>query len=113
METVAQKALRLLSPIPHTQFISNDFTDGKNKCCVIGHYMRLTSDNPNDYSFGNCSDGFESDLRTESVKFLGSMLIDISNVNNNLFSYQTHKYIQKRCKSRVIAFLKDMIKGGY
>ena len=44
-ETVAQKALRLLMPVPAGDWITNVFTDQSGKCCAIGHYMRLKSKN--------------------------------------------------------------------
>jgi hypothetical protein len=55
-ETLAQKALRLISSVPQDEFMPYDFTNGENKCCVVGHYMRLTSNNPTDYSKQNCDD---------------------------------------------------------
>jgi len=120
-ETVAKKALRLLEPIPSENFIHGEFTNRKDKCCVIGHYQRLISDDPSDYSRSNCADETaDSPLRISSKEFLKKKLKvfdDISTVNNdyNIFSYSKimKKYSQKNRKRRVIACLKDMIKAGY
>lgn len=32
-----------------------DFTDGVGKCCYVGHYTRLHSDNPKNYDGVNCN----------------------------------------------------------
>lgn len=113
-ETPAQKALRLLSPIPPSKWIKGDFSDDNDKCCAIGHYTRLTSKNPNDYSTYNCSDrSNNSDLRYISKVFLEEKHGaegDIASVNN----YPTvNGYTQKSIKARVIKCLQDMIKAGY
>ncbi len=105
-ETVAQKALRLLNPIPANKFMVEAFSDEISKCCIIGHYKRLTSDNPDDYSFENCSDNFLSDLRLKGLQFG----VNIAGINN---SPNCSKYNQKTAKARSIACLKDMIKAGY
>jgi len=102
-ETVAQKALRLLEPIPAEDFLAEKFTDGLGRCCVIGHYMRLTSENPMDFSFYNCRDLYWSDLRLESEKFSpGRNIVKV----NNSSPPETRK-------NNIIAFLEDMIAAGY
>lgn len=119
-ETVAQKAFRLLSAVPANEFITGDFTDGKGKCCSTGHYMRLISKNPNNYSIQNCKDGIGiwncSTLRIKSIEFLNPFAspgpmwgANIATVNNK----RIFKYKQKKIKSRVIALLKDMVRAGY
>ena len=118
-ETVAQKALRLLSKVPPSKFIEDRFTDGTGKCCAIGHYKRLTSSNPSDFSDINCKDfsnafvrGDGCDLRILSKKFITDkykLAVDISRVNN---SAKVNGYKQKSIKTRVINLLKNMVAEG-
>lgn len=117
-ETVAQKALRLLSTVPKSKFITSNFTDEKGKCCAVGHYQRLQN-NKNDYSKVNCSDGVGflndgCDLRIKSKKFLAEKYNllgpSIATVNNET---TVNGYTQKTIKARVIRLLKDMVKAGY
>lgn len=107
-ETIAQKAMRILKDISSDKFIVNNFTNGIDACCVIGHYQRLTSSNPSDYSRSNCSDFYDitpfSSLRMESLKYG----IDIATVNNK----KTARYQQDTSKERVIAALKNIIIAG-
>ena len=117
-ETIAQRALRLLSPIPTENFITGTFTDIVSSCCVVGHYVRLISDNPDDYSSENCRD-FEKfgyagcDLRIASEQFLKSKgnYGTIATVNNG--NDEDLPYLQNTPKERSIALLNDMIKAGY
>jgi len=51
----AEKAIELLTPLKEEEFMQYDFTNGKDKCCVIGHLVRLTSENPSDYGKRNCT----------------------------------------------------------
>lgn len=112
-ETVAQKALRLLNGVPESQFIMGKFTDREGKCCAIGHYKRLTSNNPKDYSSLNCHDDFESDLREKTIQFIQEkhgLTKSIADVNNQ---QDINGYTQKTIKKRVVALLKQMVKEGY
>lgn len=127
-ETVAQEAKRLLSEVPAENFIKQNFTDGVEKCCAVGHYKRLKSGNVNDYSYENCNDFTENrlitipdgtryigcELRENSLKFLNEKysLIDltISNVNN---VDSINGYNQPEIKDRVMALLDDMVEAGY
>lgn len=70
-QTIAQQALELLSPIPEDQWMANMFSDGKSRCCAIGHFTRLTSEDPNDYSVNNCRDtNYSENLRNVSRRFM-------------------------------------------
>lgn len=112
-ETVAQKALRLLNAVPTTKFVIGDFTNYKGKCCAIGHYMRLTSGNPKNYSSENCHDNYASDLRERTRDFIEKkhgLDKSIANVNNE---ENVNGYTQKTIKGRVINLLKQMVKEGY
>jgi len=115
-ETVAQEALRLLSPIPYDQWIKDVFTDEKGACCAIGHYTRLKSKNPNDYGFLNCRD-FNAEenpvLRDSSCKFIQEkydIKDTIAGVNN---TDEINGYNEPEIKDRVIHLLEDMVKAGY
>lgn len=114
-ETISQKALRLLSQVPSEDFITSDFSDKIGKCCVVGHYQRLTSANPNDYSTTNCSDKeseYNSDIRILSKEFMRkkyNLPIDIASVNN-WGVYNGYK--EPVIKDRVIHLLTDMVKEG-
>lgn len=117
METIAQEALTLLSAVPAERFQSDFFTDNVGKCCVIGHYNRLKSLDPNDYS-QRLSDWTEHSpgnaLRNASAVYLSKNLhfvnIDISSVNN---SESINGYTEPEIKDRVIHLLEDMVKAGY
>jgi hypothetical protein len=52
------------SQIPEENVIEYIFTNKKDSCCIIGHYTRLNSENPNDYGMDNCSDTFHILLRS-------------------------------------------------
>jgi hypothetical protein len=116
-KTLAQEAFELLSPIPAENWIMGEFTDGVSKCCGIGHYMRLRSRNPDDYSRSNCDD-FElvgnCDLRNISLKFLsekyGTEYENLATVNN---SGSVNGYKEDNPKDRVLHLLRDMIEAGY
>lgn len=117
-ETEAQKLYRLLSSIPKDEWIINKFTDEVGKCCFIGHYARLVSGNPGDYSTNNCSDWLEYPekglARNLTREFLISLGFgggysgaDVNNIN------QINGYTEDNPKDRVMHLLKDMIKAGY
>ena len=48
-KTLAQEALELLSSVPAEDFIRGSFTNEIDKCCAIGHYHRLKSNDPTNY----------------------------------------------------------------
>lgn len=119
-ETIAQEALRLLSPIPHDEWIEHYFTDEKGKCCVLGHYSRLKG-NPQDYSNANCAGMSNDEAHATLVKFSNATRNylanhheqsygDISHVNN---APNINGYTEPLIKDRVIHFLKDMVEAGY
>jgi hypothetical protein len=112
-ETICQKALRLLSAVPAEEFITSDFTDEQGKCCAIGHFARLTSGNPQDYSYQNCCDEDET-FRDATARFLVERHKEynrnIASVNN----YPTvNGYTDPDIKTRVIKCLEDAVKAGY
>ena len=117
-------AKELLDPIPAKDFITNSFSDNNGKCCGIGHLIRLTSKNPDNYSPNNCSDrtykygtgGVRIFVRDKVDRFMkkehninlyGDGLSEINNRDCH------NGYTQKKVKARIIHLLKDMIKAGY
>ena len=116
-ETFAKKALRLLTQVPESEWITEEFSDGKACCCAIGHFTRLTSKNPADYSWQNCSDTSirQEKLRRQSKKFLRKKNpniipgANIANVNNG----DLRQYPQPTPKSRTVALLADMVEAGF
>lgn len=114
-ETVAQKALRLLIPIPKEDFIPGRFTDGEGKCCAIGHMQRLQSMDPSNYSSANCSDFLVNQpIRSASREYLGDVHnfpgCNIASVNND---NAINGYTEPEIKDRVIHLLTDMVVAGY
>ena len=125
----ATQAKELLLPIAKEDFLKDTFTNGVDKCCAVGHLVRLTSDKPSDYTHENCSDlDFNTFLdigvregaedvydfaRTKTNKFLLEKYDEdgnLADVNNGDF---INGYNQEEPKDRVIALLDDMIKSGY
>ncbi len=114
-ETLAQEALRLIKDVPKEDFILNKMTDEHSKCCVVGHYIRLKSNNPMDYSHKNCTGFITAEpLLRESAAFLlsqgSSTFKTIITVNNGI---QLVVYTEPEIKDRVIHLLEDMVEAGY
>ena len=114
-ETPAQEALRLLSSVPAEKYITHSFSDENNQCCAIGHYIRLKSGDPNNYSTENCSDYFFNfSIREMSTNFIkhqyGIQGASIATVNNG---NAVNGYSEPAIKDRVIHLLQDMVKAGY
>lgn len=115
--TKIQQAFQLLNEVPEQQWLIELFTDFKSKCDAIGHFQRLTSSNPEDFSYENCTDRFKGrDLRLLSLQFCltkgyfyKNTALDIAVINN----ITTQQYPQETPKQRVLALLKDMIDNGY
>lgn len=108
-ETIAQRAKRLLSPIPAEEFTTErGFTDEMSKCCAIGHLNRLEN-NPIDYSIRNCSLYGDDSLSAEIEKLSSELGFHIWSVNDKLIG----PYQEKTAKDRVMHLLEDMIAAGY
>jgi hypothetical protein len=111
--SVLQRAKLLLSPVPDEQWCKHNFVIEETKqCCAIGHYVRLSSPNPDLYVSYNCSDrGIDEakrDLRTASeevAKQMGMRGVDIASINN----IDSEHYPQPTPKERVMAFLDDAV----
>ncbi len=113
--TIAQHALQLLEPIPKENWQTFEYTNNEGACCLLGHYNRLTSGNPNDYSDENCWDGKgDKELRSATKKFLINTyqinFVDGADVNNQ---NNINGYIEDNPKDRCIHLLQDMVKAGY
>lgn len=114
-ETICQHAYRLLKYVPAKNWIVDNFTDEKASCCAIGHYERLTSADPKDYSIRNCAEYHAVSpirLPTESAikKLTGVSYMDIAAINN---SPTINGYTEPLIKARVLHFLRDAIKAGF
>lgn len=113
----ASKIKEILEPIPADQWITDIFTDYEGKCCAVGHFQRLTSSDPSDYSRENCKDDPWEDpspVRVLTEKFLTEVhdrrIESIANVNNDPI---INGYTEDDPKARVMHLLDDMIKAGY
>jgi hypothetical protein len=100
---LARKVLAKIRPIPENKFIESMFTNGKDKCCVIGHLERI-SKNPQDFSMRNCSDrDFNNPAR--SLEYRGNSLVLVNN-------HRSDNYPQESPKKRVLAFLRDILRSN-
>jgi len=102
---LAVEAKNLLDPIPENKWIADRYTDFESRCCVIGHWTRLHSPDPTDYSQDNCSDFFESPLRHINEPF--GIAENIVEVNNDDVWYEVEN--PGHPKARVMAFLDQII----
>lgn len=119
----AQQALDLLSPIPPEDFITITFSKKSvNKCCAIGHLVRLTSSDPDDYSITNCMDLHTEKENAQMVykfrKATERYLEKVHKVSNESIASvnnwdQTNGYNEDNPKDRVIHLLTDMVAAGY
>ena len=125
----ATQAKELLLPIAKEDFLLDKFTNKINKCCAIGHLVRLTSDNPSDYTTENCVDFDLSDFPIINPKEGAEEVHDFARTKVNKFLLKEYDedenlatvnncdlvngYNQDNPKDRVIALLDDMIKSGY
>lgn len=110
----AQEAYNLLEPIPEEKFMRSFFTDGRSACCAAGHLIRLTSDNPKDYSLKNCVDIGHSPVITFIRDTTGYFLTEVKKVNGfvdlaTVNNAKLNGYNEDTCKARVLHLLKDMI----
>lgn len=119
METIAQKAKRLLEPIPDVNWCMFKHTNSKDQCCGRGHLYRILSDNPNDYTLNNLMEATRKIIDGISVK---DWVLKFENyvykVSGNVGfvvvnDTQNTKYQESTPKARVLHLLDDMIKAGY
>jgi hypothetical protein len=103
---VVRKARTLLAGVPADKWISGFFTNSVSVCCVIGHFTRLTSEDPEDYSQGNCEDHDvppERNLRHafEALTRGKGVVHDLATLNN-VAPYETRKEIVLRALDRAL-----------
>lgn len=117
METLAQKTLAILEPIPDNEFILYSLTNHINKWCGLGHLNRLTSKNQTSYSLDNCStkSNFVDEVNMLFINYFRkeygvSVEVYISNVNDNTGLI---KVPGDTAKEHIIGVLKQMINKGY
>ena len=111
----ATLAKELLLPIPKNEFIIGEFSNNINKCCAIGHLVRLTSKKPNDYEQELSDHGVISQFCRDNVtKFISQKYnydwCTLASINN---SDSINNYNEIEIKDRVIHLLDDMIEAGY
>lgn len=120
-----QRCINILSQIPEKDFIKSAFTDGKSKCCVIGHIKRSDSKDVGNYTYDNCADIYydQAEIREISGKFLlkkygylGDIRLDISHINNygdhstsDRYVAKHTPYTSKKTKQNVMHLLNDML----
>lgn len=120
-ETVAQKAKRLLQPIPEDQWKIGSGVDveykwfglkRKYKACALTHYASKEL-NINIKKVG--LDIYSSELNVHSKNFMQKVKNDYSNwiYHINDTSERYHPYRANTPKKRVMLLLDDMIKHGY
>lgn len=141
-DSLAYEAMKLMKPLTNEQFMTDFYSNEEGKCCVIGHWRRLKSSNPNDFSMENCTEPqylfgrMDCDLRMVSRNFfqkVHGIEASISEVNNlssttaperyrellpeakynKIFSKLNEVYPQPEIKDRVMACLTDMVKAGF
>lgn len=99
------EAIELLTTIPEEDFIMEFYTNNVDKCCAVGHLVRLTSKDPTDYSTENCVPSGEGEHRI-GINILRRHVFEeikssIGAVNNR----ETSMYTQETPKQRVLAML--------
>jgi len=115
--TIAQQALEMLNTLTPDELITHKYTNKVDKCCIMGHWLRIHSDDPKDYSIENCCrERYNmSTLRGVSVQYFINVFkipgryYDISTINNQPTKY----YPQDTPYERVKALLTDMVAAGY
>ena len=80
---ICKEAIQLLTPIKAVYWIPFKFTNTLDKCCVIGHWTRLKSQDPDDFSENNCVDYGYGGLRTAYKVLSDSYCADIAEINNS------------------------------
>lgn len=112
METVAQKAYRLLKDIPSNQWGIGIVDSNNRTCCLLGHYQRMTT-NPDIYEYDFLEKGYRSELAVSGRNFLQK----IHSIDHEVFSVNdstnVNGYIEPEIKDRCMHLLQDMIKAGY
>lgn len=93
--------------IPEENVIDGEFTNQVDSCCVLGHYHRLKSDNPNDYSADNCNDLIDHVFGGELRRLGLDYDIALAEINNG--NWCMHTYPQKTPKQRSLAALNDLL----
>jgi hypothetical protein len=111
----ATEAKELLKDIPEEQWMTGAWTNYKNKCCAIGHLVRLKSDNPMDYDLSNCEivnnrEVEDFAIRVSTAPDASGNFTSLSDVNDRPSLKYAEYYTPKQ---RVLAFLDDLIEAGF
>ena len=118
-ETIAQKAKRLLSPIPKENWTDkHGYTDNISRCCFLGHWNRLNSGYPEDYSDRNCAFSVHTDEITKPIgeyikkvvpeRYMGTYTVAAINDTDVV-----NGYTEDNPKDRCMHLLDDLIAAGY
>jgi hypothetical protein len=119
--SIVKEAYNLFKDIPEEEWLAGDFTDKKSKCCVIGHWIRLHSDNPKEYAFWNCSDfnPYSNNGKTNFRDHLDNLIIEKYNPLRNwenpysslaqINNEKTGHFQQETPKQRVIALFEELL----
>jgi len=111
---ILKKAKKQLGKVPSNQWHTDIFTNNNDSCCAIGHFTRLNSKDPSDFSMDNCKPNNDT-LREASNEAMQCINgngggHDISTVNNDIGSGSLEAYSEEEPKDRVMHFLDDAIK---
>jgi len=107
---VLMQAEGLLKEVKPSEWMTEMFSDCNSKCCALGHYSRLTSEDPSNYGMDNCIARVNI-LRTASLVVMKEMSCedgDIATINNG--DWFDCGFKQKTPKGRTMAFLRKGIK---
>lgn len=108
---IVKRAIKLLEPVPEEEWLTSVFSNGY-KCCVIGHWMRLTSNNPENRNPDNCTDAYSISPERDLRHAFGILLPgpDLATINNNQHHiFGSTEYLQKTPKARSLAALRNAL----
>jgi hypothetical protein len=114
--SIVKEAYNLFKDIPEEQWTTGKFSNNIDKCCAIGHWIRLHSSDPTNFSLDNCKDyTYDTFFRFKMdeiiiEKYNPTRSVDIpyesfAQINN----YETGHFQQKTPKQRVIALLNELL----
>lgn len=97
--------IELLTPIPEEDFVMEVYTNNVDKCCAVGHLVRLTSEDPTDYSTRNCVPFGEGEHRIGVNTLRKRVFSEIEDTIGSVNNGETSTYQQETPKQRVLAML--------
>lgn len=116
LETITE-AIDLLSSVPAKDFCVGTFGNPEErKCCTIGHYVRLKSEDLTDYSHNNCSDFVSGNtkLRDVSEQYIAetsySEYEDLADLNNGFGRWTGSESIKEHVLN-CLGEIKEILEG--